>query len=69
MDNPLANSMGAMIHKNTQNALNNTQVTSANYVEIIILLQKLGELKSLDVLTEEEFNDKKKELLVKIKNT
>ncbi len=60
MANPLAKSMGAMMHQNTQNAINNTQVTSANYVEIIILLLKLGELKWLGVLTEEEFNDKKK---------
>lgn len=67
MANPLANSMGAMMQQNTQNALNNTQVSSANYDEIITLLQKLGELKTLGILTEEEFNEKKKELLAKIK--
>ena len=67
MANPLANSMGAMMQQNTQNALNNTQVSSANYDEIITLLQKLGELKSKGILTEEEFNEKKKELLAKIK--
>jgi membrane protease subunit (stomatin/prohibitin family) len=67
MANPLANSMGAMMQQNTQSALNNTQVSSANYDEIITLLQKLGELKTLGILTEEEFNEKKKELLAKIK--
>jgi membrane protease subunit (stomatin/prohibitin family) len=67
MSNPLANSMGAMMQQNTQNALNNTQVSSTNYDEIITLLQKLGELKTLGILTEEEFNEKKKELLAKIK--
>ena len=30
-------------------------------------LKKLGELKTLGVVTEEEFNEKKKELLTKIK--
>jgi hypothetical protein len=30
-------------------------------------LKKLGELKSLGVVTEEEFNEKKKELLSKIR--
>jgi hypothetical protein len=67
MSNPLANSVGAMMQQNTQNALNNTQVSSTNYDEIITLLQKLGELKTLGILTEEEFNEKKKELLAKIK--
>jgi len=30
-------------------------------------LKKLGELKTLGIVTEEEFNEKKKELLTKIK--
>jgi membrane protease subunit (stomatin/prohibitin family) len=66
MANPLANTMGAMMQQNTQNALNNNPITSSNYDEIIQLLKNLGELKSSGILTEEEFNEKKKELLNKI---
>ena len=52
---------------------NNTQATNPNinaqvsYDEIIKLLEQLGKLKSDGILTEDEFNDKKKELLTKIK--
>ena len=67
MANPLANSMGAMMHQNTQNALNNNPVSSSNYDDIIELLRKLGELKALGVLTDQEFDMKKTELLSKIK--
>lgn len=67
MANPLANSMGAMMHQNTQNALNNNPVSSSNYDDIIELLRKLGELKALGVLTDQEFDMKKTELLNKIK--
>lgn len=67
MANPLANTMGAMMQQNTQNALNNSPIGGSNYDEIIELLRKLGELKSLGVLTEQEFEMKKTELLSKIK--
>lgn len=67
MANPLANTMGAMMQQNTQNALNNNSVSNSNYDDIIELLRKLGELKSLGVLTEQEFEMKKTELLSKIK--
>ena len=67
MANPLANTMGAMMQQNTQNALNNNPVSTSNYDEIIELLRKLGELKALGVLTDQEFNMKKTELLGKIK--
>ncbi len=67
MANPLANTMGAMMQQNTQNALNNSPIGGSNYDEIIELLRKLGELKSLGVLTEQEFEMKKTELLNKIK--
>lgn len=67
MANPLANTMGAMMQQNTQNALNNNLIGGSNYDEIIELLRKLGELKSLGVLTEQEFEMKKTELLNKIK--
>ena len=67
MANPLANTMGAMMQQNTQNALNNNPVSTSNYDEIIELLRKLGELKALGVLTDQEFDMKKTELLSKIK--
>jgi membrane protease subunit (stomatin/prohibitin family) len=67
MANPLANTMGAMMQQNTQNALNNNQVSASNYDEIVELLRKLGGLKDLGVLTEQEFEMKKSELLNKIK--
>lgn len=67
MANPLANTMGAMMQQNTQNALNNNPIASSNYDDIIKLLRELGELKSLGVLTEQEFDMKKTELLSKIK--
>jgi membrane protease subunit (stomatin/prohibitin family) len=67
MANPLANTMGAMMQQNTQNALNNNPIGGSNYDEIIELLRKLGELKSLGVLTEQEFDLKKTELLSKVK--
>lgn len=67
MANPLANTMGAMMQQNTQNALNNNPIASSNYDDIIELLRKLGGLKDLGVLTEQEFEMKKTELLSKIK--
>lgn len=67
MANPLANTMGAMMQQNTQNALNNNPIASSNYDDIIELLRKLGELKDLGILTEQEFEMKKTELLSKIK--
>jgi len=67
MANPLANTMGAMMQQNTQNALNNNPIANSNYDYIIELLSKLGELKSVGVLTEQEFEMKKTELLSKIK--
>jgi membrane protease subunit (stomatin/prohibitin family) len=67
MANPLANTMGAMMHQNTQNALNNNPTPIANYDEIINLLKKLGELRDSGILTDQEFESKKVELLSKIK--
>lgn len=67
MANPLANTMGAMMQQNTQNALNNNPIESSNYDDIIELLRKLGGLKDLGILTEQEFEMKKTELLSKIK--
>lgn len=67
MANPLANTMGAMMQQNTQNTLNNNPIVSSNYDDIIELLRKLGGLKDLGILTEQEFEMKKTELLSKIK--
>jgi membrane protease subunit (stomatin/prohibitin family) len=66
MVNPIANQMGNIMQNNTQatNPINNSQVSND---DIIKLLEQLGKLKASGILTEEEFNDKKKELLAKIK--
>jgi hypothetical protein len=66
MVNPIANQMGNIMQNNTQatNPNNNSQVSND---EIIKLLEQLGKLKASGILTEDEFNDKKKELLIKIK--
>ena len=66
MVNPIANQMGNIMQ-------NNGQASSPNFTsqvsvdDIIKLLEQLGKLKSMGILTEEEFNEKKKELLIKIK--
>ncbi len=62
MVNPLANQMGNLMQGNTQYA----NVTQSND-KIFEDLKRLGELKAMGVLTEEEFNEKKKELLNKIR--
>jgi hypothetical protein len=65
MVNPIANQMGNIM----QNSMLTTQNTpvSNNNDKVFDDLKKLGELKAMGVLTEEEFNEKKKELLTKIK--
>ena len=65
MVNPIANQMGNIM----QNSMPNSQsfTTSNNNDKVFEDLKKLGELKALGVLTEEEFNEKKKDLLTKIK--
>lgn len=62
MTQPLANAMGNIMNNITPNVQQQTN----NKDEIIGLLQKLGELKTAGILTEEEFSEKKKELLSKI---
>ena len=66
MVNPIANQMGNIMQNNTQaiNPNNNSQVSND---DVIKLLEQLGKLKASGILTEDEFNDKKKELLTKIK--
>lgn len=63
MVNPLANQMGNIM----QNTMPTNQNTSTSNDKVFDDLKKLGELKSMGVLTEEEFNEKKKELLNKIR--
>ena len=65
MVSPLANQMGNIM----QNSLPNNQNTSLvnDNDKVFEDLKKLGELKAIGVLTEEEFNEKKIELLAKIK--
>ena len=66
MVNPIASQMGSIMQNNTQ-ASNPTNSSDDSNDEIIKLLKHLGELKVAGILTEEEFNEKKKELLSKIK--
>ena len=66
MVNPIASQMGGIMQNNTQ-ASNPTNSSDDSNDEIIKLLKQLGELKAAGILTEEEFNEKKKELLNKIK--
>jgi membrane protease subunit (stomatin/prohibitin family) len=63
MVNPLANQIGNIM----QNSLMNNQTVIEANDKVFEDLKKLGELKTMGVLTEEEFNQKKKELLNKIK--
>jgi len=56
--------MGDMMAKNTTDATNTSSSSSGNTIE---LLKQLGELKDSGILTEEEFTQKKKELLDKLK--
>ena len=65
MVNPLAQTMGNMVSNVMPNP-NMQQPVQMNKDEIIKLLEKLGELKTAGILTEEEFAEKKKELLSKI---
>lgn len=65
MVNPIANQMGSIMQNNTQ-ATNPSTAPNDTYDEIIKLLKQLGELQAAGILTEEEFNAKKKELLIKI---
>jgi len=65
MVNPLAQTMGNMMQNVVPNVSQN-QTTQMNKDEVIKLLKDLGELKISGVLTDEEFAEKKKELLSKI---
>ena len=66
MVNPIANQMGNIMQNNTQ-ATNPNINAQVSYDEIIKLLEQLGKLKAEGILTQDEFDNKKKELLIKIK--
>lgn len=67
MATPIANTMGNLMTASTQNIQQDQQVhNSINKDEIMKLLKELGELKSMGILTDEEFTEKKKQLLSKI---
>jgi membrane protease subunit (stomatin/prohibitin family) len=63
MAQPIAGAMGNLMNNTLQNT---QQPASVNKEDVFNLLQKLGELKAAGILTEEEFTEKKKELLSKI---
>lgn len=65
MVNPLAQTMGNMMQNIVPNA-SQQQTAQMSKDEVIKLLKDLGELKAAGILTEEEFAEKKKELLSKI---
>ncbi len=63
MVNPIAQQMGEMMSKNTTGTNTTSGSSNENTIE---LLKQLGELKDAGVLTEEEFTQKKKDLLKKL---
>jgi len=64
MATPIANTMAHTVSNVTSNI--QQPLPPPNKDDIIQLLQKLGELKTAGILTDEEFTEKKKELLSKI---
>jgi membrane protease subunit (stomatin/prohibitin family) len=65
MVNPLAQTMGNMMQNVVPNVAQQ-QTAQMNKDEVIKLLKDLDNLKTAGILTEEEFAEKKKELLSKI---
>jgi membrane protease subunit (stomatin/prohibitin family) len=67
MVTPIANTMGNLMTNTTQNIQQNQNNNAGvNKDEVLKLLKELGELKTTGILTEEEFTEKKKELLSKL---
>lgn len=67
MATPVANTMGNLMNNATQNIQQNQNSnTEVNKDEVLKLLKELGDLKTAGILTEEEFTEKKKELLTKL---
>jgi membrane protease subunit (stomatin/prohibitin family) len=65
MVNPLAQTMGNMMQNIAPNVAQQ-QTAQMSKDEVVKLLKDLGELKAAGILTEDEFAEKKKELLSKI---
>lgn len=65
MVNPLAQTVGNMMQNVVPN-VSQQQTAQMSKDEVIKLLKDLGDLKAAGILTEEEFAEKKKELLSKI---
>jgi len=65
MAQPIANTMAHTVSNVTQN-IEQPLASPASKDDVIQLLQKLGELKTAGILSEEEFTEKKRELLNKI---
>ena len=64
---PIANTMGNLMNNTTQNIQQNQNLNAGvNKDEVLKLLKELSELKTAGILTEEEFAEKKKELLSKL---
>ena len=65
---PVAGAMGDLMSKTTQGIQQSQAFDSkpTDKAEVIRLLKELGELKATGILTEEEFAEKKKELLSKL---
>jgi len=67
MATPIAHTMGNLMTHTTQSIQQNqNNQTGVNKDEILKLLKELGEFKTAGILTEEEFTEKKKELLAKL---
>ena len=66
MAQPIANTMGHTVGTVMHNVQQPPAAVVANADEVIKLIQKLGELKAAGILTDDEFNQKKRELLLKI---
>lgn len=64
---PIANTMGNLMNNATQNInQNQNNNIGVNKDEVLKLLKELGDLKIAGILTEQEFTEKKKELLSKL---
>jgi membrane protease subunit (stomatin/prohibitin family) len=67
MATPIAHTMGNLMTHTTQSIQQNqNNQPGVNKDEILKLLKELGEFKTAGILTEEEFTEKKKELLAKL---
>lgn len=67
MATPIGNTIGNLMNKATENIQQNQNASAGvSKEEILKLLKELGDLRTVGILTEEEFTEKKKELLSKL---